>query len=398
MEKRYGPDLFLILLPMLIAGSYLFIQPELLPIGAQDFIEYWTSWQLFSSGRNPYDPQAMMTLQQSLRPETATPLMMWNPPWIFLFLWLPLQFDFPAASGIWLTFNIGFLAATAVLCRRLYFSDLAAAKSLPLILCCLLPVAQCLLLGQIGLLLALSVALLLWSLRHQKDPISGLTLVPLSLKPHLFYLFGLVLFWWICRERRYRILAWAFVFFSAAVFWCEWLAPGSVSRWLDTMQGQKDGSVHIFDWAVGTLVGAVRQGIWNVTGVAPAWPALLIPAITAIMTLMFLLSRSRREDWQQFFPPVLALSVFTSPFGWIFDSSCLLVTHASALSLALLSNAPSGSKRIFLGAVLAAQLLSLLAANLILTQHSALFFFPGMLAVFWFAAFRMNRKYLRDNQ
>src|SRR5262245_56213452 len=46
-----------------------------------DFVEYWAAARLTLEGKNPYDGELLLPLQQHAGRDTKEPIMMWNPPW-----------------------------------------------------------------------------------------------------------------------------------------------------------------------------------------------------------------------------------------------------------------------------------------------------------------------------
>src|SRR5262245_53178403 len=46
-----------------------------------DFVEYWAAARLTLEGKNPYDGELLLPLQQHAGRDTKDPIMMWNPPW-----------------------------------------------------------------------------------------------------------------------------------------------------------------------------------------------------------------------------------------------------------------------------------------------------------------------------
>ena len=77
-------------------------------IGTNDFIEYWSAYQLFLGDKNPYDPVLMLEIQRSLKDSVTTPLMMWNPPWLLFFMAPILSFSFGTAASLWFAMNLLF--------------------------------------------------------------------------------------------------------------------------------------------------------------------------------------------------------------------------------------------------------------------------------------------------
>ncbi|HQH28101.1 MAG TPA: hypothetical protein PLP17_11940, partial [Oligoflexia bacterium] len=97
-----------------------------------DFIEYWTAFHIAGRGGNPYDPAAMLAMQRELGRAGTQPLMMWNPPFIFVLLYPILQLPYAASAAVFFWVNVLLLIAAAVIFRSLYFPA-GSPLSLPLL-------------------------------------------------------------------------------------------------------------------------------------------------------------------------------------------------------------------------------------------------------------------------
>src|SRR5262245_2694716 len=62
--------------------------------GTDDFIEYWTAGQLLRAGENPYDFKRLHELQLQLGSPHDFPIIMWNPPWLLVWIYPVLLLDF----------------------------------------------------------------------------------------------------------------------------------------------------------------------------------------------------------------------------------------------------------------------------------------------------------------
>src|SRR5215213_4247809 len=82
-----------------------------------DFIEYWAAARLTLDGKNPYDGEQLLPLQQAAGRDTDEAVMMWNPPWTLAVV-LPLGAIEPRpAQLLWLAIN---LAAILICGDRLW--------------------------------------------------------------------------------------------------------------------------------------------------------------------------------------------------------------------------------------------------------------------------------------
>ena len=177
--------------------------------GTHDFIEYWSAYSVLVAGGNPYDPQAMLAVQQGLGSNVSSPLMMWLPPWALLLLFPILPFDFQDSATIWLLCNVFFAIGAGTLSVAAFSSSKVHIISGAIAGIVFMPTIMCMELGQISLFLAFGTSLLLWSLEKKSAPLVGLSLCLLGLKPHLFLLIFLFVVWNCIQEGWFQPLIFA---------------------------------------------------------------------------------------------------------------------------------------------------------------------------------------------
>jgi hypothetical protein len=191
------------------------------------------------------------------------------------------------------------------------------------------PIASSLSFGQLGLLHALSIAGFLYAVYRARQVLAGLMLVPLTVKPHLVYLVWVLLAYWVVRRRAWRVPVAFGAGLGALVVATWWLYPDSFAEWV--VSGQSRPPLH---WVVSSLVGIARELIYLRTGVVSSWPVILIPGVTALGLATWLVWKRPVIDLRDWLPPVLALSLFTSPYGWVFDQCQLLLIQVALVALA----------------------------------------------------------------
>src|SRR5271170_6954335 len=82
---------------------------------SNDYIEYWSSGQLFVHGANPYASAAILALEKSHGFTPDSPLIMLNPPWA-LFIVAPLGFCNPLIGLVlWIIIAAGCVLASLAL-------------------------------------------------------------------------------------------------------------------------------------------------------------------------------------------------------------------------------------------------------------------------------------------
>ena len=110
---------------LIILGSLVFPGLSKSPVGAVDFLQYWSAAHLFFEGNNPYDVSLLEAVQRGVwdRDAMRLPIIMYNPPFILPFLF-PLRFvSFSLGVGLWSLSIVICLLWSYVLLVRAGFCD-----------------------------------------------------------------------------------------------------------------------------------------------------------------------------------------------------------------------------------------------------------------------------------
>lgn len=333
--------LSLLILILFILTPNLSSLSALTTLGTEDFIEYWSAFQLIIKKQNPYDPTLMQELQLSLGRLSEFPLMMWNPPWTVLPLFAlgPLaQVDFPTAATNWFYINLFILLPTLIV--SIYFLIRQESRlllfTIPLI-GIFMPNIVAITVGQVSLLIACTTALLLLSLKTRRDTLSGIALALLSIKPHLVYLLLLAIGWDLLKNKRKKVI-FTFIGSIALLIGTTFvISPDSIAQFLYGPPESAQPFIRIADWEVGTPVAWLRSVLLSLTGSYAAWPIIVVPCISAIAAVIWLFKLRRPLDWRDDGAMLITLSLLTSPFGWLFDHALLSIPLGLLMSLALKS-------------------------------------------------------------
>lgn len=226
--------------------------------GTPDFQEYWSALRLFEKGIDPYIPAHMSEFQRASFGR-ETPIMMWNPPWLLTLMYPLLQFDFLVSARLWLLAQLVMIGASVMIAVSLlrsvslspagYLCILVASVSFP-------PCCNSLRVGQIGALLLFGGSIVFWGLARHSSWAIAFGCAILSVKPHLFLLFGVVLLWWIVTEKRYSlVMQIGFVITGLALF-SELIMPRSFGYWLES-----------FGYRGSDIVPSKLQWVGNIWGV-----------------------------------------------------------------------------------------------------------------------------------
>jgi hypothetical protein len=276
-----------------------------------DFVEYWASGQLLVHGRNPYDATEILGLERSAGYTLQKAQIGASPPTIFAFE-APLGF-LGAKIGmiLWTTLLTACLVASIYL---LWIQFGRRSGYLHLLCFCCASSVFCLMAGQIGIFLLLTIALFLYL--HKSNPfLSGAVLAVLSLKPHLFLPFGTILVLWSIHGRRYRILV---GFASAIVAACALIFCIDAHAWSQYLQMMRIAKLS--DYPVFTLSRTFRILLNREL----AW-LQYVPVVAGMGWTAWYFWRSRRHwNWMRHGLLVLIVSVVCAPYSWHTDETILI--------------------------------------------------------------------------
>lgn len=399
MLKSYRLEL----VGFILVGVFLFCAPMVFlkeqkfgSFGTNDFIEYYSAYKLYINNQDLYDPQQLLPIQQAIGRTQAQPLMMWNPPWTLALLSPILKLDFALAAQVFLGLNLLLVFLSSLLARDIFTKSYPQQSPLASWAAVAygffsVPIFLVLKLGQISILLTFFVTLLFWALesrneRNQKDWLAGATIALLSLKPHLVFLLLIALGVFIYKRRRWRIAGGALLGIGGLLAVQTLQAPYALCFYM--MKGHHGTDpllVPVESWQGSTLVGFVRGLLFNLTGHYPALPMLLIPGVSAAITFWYFAVRARDFNWISQFLPLLALSLFTAPFGWSFDHSILLLGQIGILICAA---SHQGRPRLALWLVILLQGTSALVLGVWFRDYLYLFWYPVAFLGIWVMAMR----------
>ncbi|MBN1955650.1 MAG: DUF2029 domain-containing protein [Anaerolineae bacterium] len=315
------------------AGIYAVLMSDRV-VAIWDFYQLWYSARVLLEGRDPYDAQVALEMQQALygrpalpsegRPDFYYPLPL-------LLLVLPLSaLPYPVAAAAWLSLLL-FAAAGAVgatLWGLQWRAPAPTMGGLVLWALALFPVLWSLLLGQVSVLLLFFLCAGLAALLRQRDGLAGPCLALTALKPQLVYLLLPLLGLWAVVNRRWRFLlsgaataigltAVAALFLPPwpVLFWRKVTTYAAISPFAAPLQvlcEQWLGLPASWPWVLAALLLGLCLALWLRTGVDPrrlaraagvtlVVSALTIPRIGMInqLTLLWPVLVVLKEFWRQ---------------------------------------------------------------------------------------------------
>jgi len=281
--------------------------------GNVDLVSFWSSYQLFSKGENPYSEKELGILQQEKGLGNQRTKLTWNPPWFFLVLSPVLAWSLGKATALMLYFNLVSVLAIGELIlgrgRSLRLYILA-----PLLL--FYPVIQVLYFGQSSLAIALLAALAVYGFRANKDLLTGFSLALMTIKPHLVLGFMVTAALFLLLERRFRALMVA----TATLLVLVLLTSNHLSDWYNTaVLGTQSHALS--DWKTATIATPLKTFLAGSEAVR-----FLIPGLLAVGVLFSVLAGlSLRCNKELALVVSLCISLAFSPYGWDFDSAILII-------------------------------------------------------------------------
>jgi hypothetical protein len=285
------------------------------PALTDDFMAYWSAARLLAGGADPYDPAALLAIQQSAGWRHAMPLPTWYGPWIIAATAPIGLIPYWPARAAWMIVQVACLLASAAILWRLYGG--AAQSRRPYVLAATFaPSILGLVEGQITHLILLALACFLLQVKARRDWLAGAVLFPLTAKPLTLYLIGLTVFVWALRARRPRILGGLLLSVAAGSI-AAWLLRGAVfSEWM-TFAATYSPLTQRYTPTVGSLLRSFfgPERLWL------AYPS-------AVIGLLWWGTTWRRYgggmDWLEQLPTLSLISLLTAPFAWSHDAVLLL--------------------------------------------------------------------------
>jgi hypothetical protein len=285
-------------------------------VPVDDFVEYWAAARLQLSSANPYAPDEILSVERSAGMQGNDPLVMLNPPWTIAFL-LPFGLlDYGPGRIVWLTLGLALILLSV---RGLWIIYGGPQRSIWMALAltfCFMPLLVSLVLGQITPFILAGIAGFLYFERRSLPLLAGVCLVPLTLKPHLFYLFWLALFRWMLQKRFWKICIGAVFGWLTAMALTAIFNPSVFAQYLELTRHQPP-ALHWRTPTFGTLLRCIF-------GMEHAWLQFL-PMIAGTGWLLYQW-RSQGSSWDSInqIPFLVIVSLTTTSYVWFYDQMLFL--------------------------------------------------------------------------
>lgn len=281
-----------------------------------DFVEYWSAGRVLLSGGDPYNSAEMLQIQRSVGWKAPDPLMMWNPPWTFIFVLPFAVMPYWTARGIFLLIQGAALVTAADYTWRRFGGPDRSRWIAWLAAVLYLPCMMALYLGQINPLVLAGLVGFLWATDRRNYFAAGAMTLPIAVKPHLLYLFWVFLLLWIWQERRWMVLVGLGVSLLVALSPVLLLRPSVVTSYFEALTSVRGPAI----WMAPSL------GVALMVAFSPMLVWLrFVPTLLGALCALWLCWRWRGVfSWDRHMIPVLLLSIVTTSFCWMFDWLVLL--------------------------------------------------------------------------
>jgi hypothetical protein len=388
LRRRLAPGWIvgaLLLVLALAAVCNEFQSPARIRYGAAatiDLIAYWGGGRLLWAGTQPYDLEKLCDLQlrASGHPSGCAPgchhppfpVIMYNPPWLSVWLAPIAVLPFPSAVAAWLLLNIALTLIAATLiwktCDHQSFPVPASVAWVAAL--AYMPTLSNLQMGQMGGLLIVGLAGFLYAVARGRELTAGMFLALTTIKPHVVYLPWIAVIWWVVSERRWRVAAGVIAVLLPSLAVIGFVCPRALIAY-QTVLAQPP--LHL---RTPTIGGIARLYLF-----AEVPRIQYLPALLAGSCLLVYLAVVRPViDWKQALGPLLLVSVPTAAYGWSYDQVVLLVPYLDIVSKATGTPALEAGRRRALLASLVAITLVMAAQNRLNVSDDAYFWAPWAVA------------------
>lgn len=386
MEKiRNNPTLYQIILLSLLAASLaalwvlspLFFNPR--NVASDDYVRYWAGARLFISGGDPYNPPEIQEIQDKVTgPEFAEVVMtpVYIPPWSW-YLLLPFAlFGYPISRIFWLGANVAAVLVAAELSWQIYGGPKDKKWIAWLAVFIFGPTISVLQKGQVTTFMLLGLVSFMYFIKVKPNSwLAGSSVLLLTLKPQLFYLFWPALGVWIVYYKQWKILIALFATAAIATIVALIIDPAIFLQYLNALRYYPPTA-----FATPTIGGVLRYFIFGAQYFSLQYFPVLLGGV---WFLFFELKSIRNWNWLRTIHLLLLVSLITSPYNWSYD---LVLLGNTCCLVAILALKVSKGGKVFLGAYFI--IINLLNLFLHRGLDDFWFFWFGPAVLIWFLVAR----------
>lgn len=289
-----------------------------LPLGAHDFIAYWAAFEVTSNGGDPYDEPSLRAAELDIHPRYAGGAQrFWNPPWTLFALEPVLALPFELATSVWLLISFAAAALCAAASWTLFVSrdepipPLALGASLLFV-----PVFECLLLGQMGAVIAFTTIGGLLALREGRDDLAGVLLAMNVLKPQVAAFVLVAIAVHVLATRRWKVLGYGMGTIGVLVIGSFLVHRSAWESWAP-LEGSPTEA------RAATIASWIRSLLPATTDGRPAWPLAAVPVAAVVFLLAWMRRSGGRIVWESM-PTLLVVSLLVTPYAAVYDGVLMI--------------------------------------------------------------------------
>ena len=258
----------------------------------------------------------MLSIEKEQGYSSSKPIMMWLPPTALILLKPFLIFNFKVSTLFFLAFNIIALITSGYLLQLTFDTESSSKKiKFKTILASIifLPAWDCINFGQVSIYLLLFLSLFIFFLKKENYTLAAITLIPLSLKPHLFIIFGLALLLWLYKNKEWKFFLTALTSLCFLITASYLQNSHSLLNWLEAIsKGGVHGAVTTQEWMPATI------GTWLRIFLGQDQTYLMwIPTSIGMLYITLL-------DLKKDLLKIICISLTCTPYGWYYDQSIFL--------------------------------------------------------------------------
>jgi hypothetical protein len=291
-------------LPTLIFTFYVILR---VPFTFFDFIGYWSAGHFYLNHQNPYAYGATFAFERAMGWTRSYPLVLLCPPWTLFINAIFGLLPFRISQHIWSLALTSLDGVSAYGLWRTFGGEKRTVWIAALVFLSFSPVITVAHLCQVTPIMLVCFTAFLYCVRTERWVLAGISLVGMSIKPHLLWLVFLAIALWAIRTRRWRMMA---------------AALGTVALLTAGVVAYNPQAMHFFHDAYGPAMatscgfgGALRL----LFGTQHTW-LQYVPCVPGIVWFAWYWIRHRRDwSWQEHLPLLLIVSVASSPYCWWHD-------------------------------------------------------------------------------
>ena len=283
-------------------------------VSQRDSIQYWAAGKLLIHRDNPYDVDNTYELEISQGYAQNRPVLVRTPPWS-LFLFLPLGLV-NAFWGwlLWIAASVASMIVAMRLCWKMYGKDEKFRSVFLMVGYLFAPVLACLEAGQIGFVLLIGIVLFLFY--ETKRPfVAGAALILPFAKPHLLVFFFVAFFLWVVARKKFAVAGGLITALTVATIVALICDPRAFQHYREFASASGVGGEFI-----PTFSGVLRLILFR-----QYFQAQFVPlALGFVWCVLFCIKNMSRWSWRDHGLTVMAVSILTTPYGWLTDEVVLL--------------------------------------------------------------------------